>query len=82
MERNGGDKSMQVKVGDFVFIKESIIDRKVQEYLLKNQNKTALRWEGYRNFSFKIIGIDEQHLVILLDANGNEIHISGRHLET
>lgn len=70
----------QVTVGDFVLIDENIIDKKVQELLLKDQNRSALRWDSYRNFKFEIIGIDKENLIILRDPDGNEIHISRKAL--
>jgi hypothetical protein len=82
--RNGGETmsaQIQVSVGDFVFIKESVIDSQMQTALLAGKNKTALKWDSYRNLKFKVCGLDEQGLVILEDANGNRIHISGKHLE-
>lgn len=73
--------SVQVAVGDFVFVKESVIDKQMQNALLARNNKTALRWDSYRNLHFKVVGRDETGLIILEDANGNTIHISSRHLE-
>lgn len=72
--------AVSVKIGDFVLIKENIIDKRVREALLNNKNRTAIRWESYRGFRFRIAGKDENNLIILIDAENNELHISGKHL--
>jgi hypothetical protein len=72
---------MELRVGDFVYIKESVIDKKVQDLLIAMQNRSAMRWDGYRNFKFEILGVDEENLIMLRDPDGNEIHISKRALE-
>ncbi len=70
-----------IDVGDFVSIKEIIIDRKMQECLRKGNNKAAIKWDSYRNASLRYVGIDNDNLAILLDVNNHEIHISLRALE-
>lgn len=73
--------AIEVRIGDYVSIKESVIDKKVQELLVAGKNKPALRWDSYRNLNFQIIGIDADNLIILRDADENEIHISRKALE-
>lgn len=72
---------MELRIGDFVYIKESIIDKKVQDLLIAQQNRSAMRWDSYRNFKFEILGVDAESLIILRDPDANEIHISKRALE-
>lgn len=79
----GGDKTMPIihlLIGDFVSIDERVIDHKVTQLRSENKNKMAQRWETYRNVIFRINDFDSQNLVVLVDAMGNEIHISRRAL--
>lgn len=73
-------KKSIIQIGDWVSIYEDIIDRKVQQALIDNKNKIAYRWESYRTLAFNVIGFDDQNLAILVDAQGNEIHISKKAL--
>lgn len=69
-----------INVDDYVSIHEDVIDRKVQQLLLDYKNNSAIRWESYRNLAFKVKGFDNENLAVLLDADGNEIHISRKAL--
>lgn len=73
-------RTPDINVDDYVSIYEDVIDRKVRQLLLEYKNNSAMRWESYRNMAFKVKGFDEEHLVILLDADQNEIHISKKAL--
>lgn len=70
----------QFKEGDFVSIDERIIDHKVSQLRAENKMKTAMRWDSYRNVVFRIYEFDSDNLAVLVDAMGNEIHISKRAL--
>ena len=67
--------------GDYVRINPAKLDKIVQQFLNENKNKLALRWDSYRNLAFVVIGKDSNNLIILRDANNNEIHISKKSLE-
>lgn len=73
-------RTPDINVDDYVSIYEDVIDRKVRQLLLEYKNNSAMRWESYRNLAFKVKGFDNENLVILMDANGNEIHISKKAL--
>lgn len=73
-------RSVDLTVGDYVSIYEDIIDRKVAGLLNENKNRSAARWDSYRNVAFRIIYFDKENLAVLEDAHGNEIHISKRAL--
>lgn len=72
---------IEVEIGSFVCIKEQVIDKQITTALNKNQKNIAAKWESYRNFSFRVIGVDTDNLIILQDANNTQIHISSKHLE-
>lgn len=72
--------SKTLNIGEYVGIKEIVIDRKVQQLLHDNKNKSAIRWDSYRTMVFRIKGFDNDNLAVLMDANGNEIHISQKAL--
>jgi len=70
-------KKINIDVDDYVSIYEDIIDRKV----LQTKNlKVANRWESYRTLAFRVVGFDAENLAILIDAQGNHIHISKKAL--
>lgn len=71
----------EINTGDYVRINEAKLDKIIQQFLNEFKNKLAVRWEGYRNLAFLVIGIDENNLIILIDTNGNQIHISKKSLE-
>lgn len=72
---------IEIEIGDYVRIKENKIDNIVQQFLLEGKNKLAIRWDGYRNLAFRVIGFDEKNLVILIDNDNNRVHISRKSLE-
>lgn len=69
-----------IAIDDYVSIYENIIDRKVQQLLLEHKNNAAMRWDSYRTLAFRVKTFDNDNLVVLVDANGNEIHISKKAL--
>lgn len=81
--RNGGELKMKTEInaGDYVRINEAKLDKIVQQFLNEFKNRLAVRWEGYRNLAFLVIGVDENNLIILQDNDNNKIHISRKSLE-
>ena len=69
-----------IEVGDYVCIRESVIDQKVAQLLLDNKNKQAIRWDSYRNFAFKVIAV-EGGLYTLHDAQNHVLQLSKKALE-
>lgn len=72
---------IEIRIGDYARIKENVIDKRIQQLLIEFKNKQAVRWEGYRNLAFRVAGIDNQNLVILIDNDNNQVHISAKAIE-
>lgn len=69
-----------IEIGAYVRIKEDKIDRIVQQFLIDGKNKLAVRWDAYRNLAFRVIGVDKNNLIILIDNDNNQVHISKKSL--
>jgi hypothetical protein len=67
-----------VEVGDYIVIKESVIDTKVEQLYNQSKTKIAQRWDGYRNAGLQVIAVDEHFAVTVQDAQGNTFTISKR----
>ncbi len=70
-----------IDVGNYVTIKEHVISNRILILTQEGKRKAADKWSGYYNTIFKVVGVDQNRLLILMDATSNEVHISKNALE-
>ena len=67
-----------VKKGDYIIIKENVIDTKVRQLYEQGKSKAARRWEGYINAALEVIAVDDNQMVTVQDSQGHSFTISKR----
>lgn len=70
-----------LKVGDYVTINRNVIDNRIRVLTGEGKHKLVAKWNTYYNTIFKVMGEDENHLLIIVDAQSNDIHISRNAIE-
>ena len=59
-----------VKIGDYILIRDIVIDRQKESAIRSGHNKIAAEWESYRNVRFKVIAVTQKEsITIQVDKN-------------
>lgn len=71
-----------VEVGDYILIRDIVIDRQVESAISADNKKTAMRWESYRNMRFKVLAANKNGSITIQDVNNHVIQLSRKSYDT
>lgn len=64
------------EVGDYILIRDFVIDRQIAAAIHAGHNKIAARWESYRNMIFRVLAVNEKGSITIKDLDNHIIQLN------